>query len=402
MKIHCSKKQRGSVVVVVTIALPILLLIMGLALDFAHVFVNKTRLQNALDATALSAAITINGATKKDKDKATSDGQDTFKKFIAASGNGELKNLKATDLTFEYSRKLKPWGSFDAKKDDFAFVRVTSKKNNLQLTPWLIRILSSVELKIPAVATAGPVGNNCELVPLVVCPKGEVKDDDDDDDEGEGEGEGDVQRGCDATGCNGIPFHKKVCLKGGVDAKKSGECQNPSLPSGNFGLLKFEGFNAGKDEKVMLAGTASTCTNNAEWKPGNSVGIVDAINDRFVTDIVKTEYKPPKYPYPDEGYNPVYDEDTKIELAKNTKGIAYRRIMAIPIVESCVASPPLKIIAAGCFLLTEKAIHNGQDNEIIGELTGICPGPGDFKATNSVLNGPYKIVLFKSPASGDS
>ena len=60
MKINCSKKQRGAIVPAVVIALPVLLLVMGLALDFGHIFVNKTRLQNALDATALSAAIAIN------------------------------------------------------------------------------------------------------------------------------------------------------------------------------------------------------------------------------------------------------------------------------------------------------------------------------------------------------
>ena len=59
MTIKGLKKQRGVVIVLVAVVLPVLLFAMGWALDFGHVFVNKTRLQNALDATALSAAIAI-------------------------------------------------------------------------------------------------------------------------------------------------------------------------------------------------------------------------------------------------------------------------------------------------------------------------------------------------------
>jgi len=40
--------------------------IIGLATDSGNVLVNKTRLQNALDATALSAASTVNADPKKD------------------------------------------------------------------------------------------------------------------------------------------------------------------------------------------------------------------------------------------------------------------------------------------------------------------------------------------------
>ena len=197
MKTNCLKKQRGTVVVVVTIALPILLLIMGLALDFGHVFVNKTRLQNALDATALSAATVINKNVKNGTGPATAAGKETFTQFIAASGNGELNGLKPDDLVFEYSRTLNPWGTFDAATDSFAYVRVTSN-GMLNVTPVLIQVTNQFtnDLAVPAVSTAGPVGNNCELVPLVICPKAGAP------------------TGCDESGCNGIPFHTKVCLKG--------------------------------------------------------------------------------------------------------------------------------------------------------------------------------------------
>ncbi|MDO9140666.1 MAG: Tad domain-containing protein, partial [Methylobacter sp.] len=248
MKLNYLKKQHGVITVLVAIALPVLLLIMGLALDFGHVFVNKTRLQNVLDATALSAAIAINGDITHNITNANNAGIATFNQFKAAAGNDELAGLNAGSLVFEYSRTLQPWGSFNPASDKFAFVRVTST-NMLQVTPVLIRILEqfSGDMAIPAIATAGAVGQNCNLVPLVICNAKSAPTN------------GTPQIGCNTEGCNGIPFHTKVCLKGGTNAAKQDTCQDASLPSGNFGLLRFDGFAGGNDIKKLLGGNVNTC-----------------------------------------------------------------------------------------------------------------------------------------------
>lgn len=384
MKVNCLKKQRGTVVVVVTIALPILLLIMGLALDFGHVFVNKTRLQNALDATALSAATVINKNVKNGTGPSTAAGKETFTQFMAGFGNDELKGLNPDDLVFQYSKTLNPWGTFNAATDTFAYVRVTST-GMLNVTPVLIQVTNKFtdDISVPAVSTAGPVGNNCELVPLVICPKAGAP------------------TGCDAYGCNGIPFHTRVCLKGGTAAAKDGSCQDPDLPTGNFGLLRFDGFAGGDDIKNLLAGTVNTCSNDPTWENGNKVGPVSqGIETRFEEDLVETEYKGEM---PDGGYQPQYVSETNVQLAKTPvpDGTANNRLVAVPVVDSCDTASP-KIIAASCFLMTEKPTHTGTANEIIGELTGACPGPGSFDPTNPVVFGPYKIVLFKSFGSSDS
>ena len=51
--------QRGAVVILVAIAMGTLLLMAGWALDMGHTFLNKTRLQNSVDAAALAAAKTL-------------------------------------------------------------------------------------------------------------------------------------------------------------------------------------------------------------------------------------------------------------------------------------------------------------------------------------------------------
>ncbi len=392
MKINCSKKQRGAVVPLVTIALPVLLLAAGLALDLGHTFVNKTRLQNALDATALSAAITIDKDSTKNTAAATTAGIATFNLLKATSGNNELASLNGAALVFEYSKKLVP---FTPGTTPPAFVRVTST-GMLTVKPALIRVLNQFksDIPVPAIATAGPVGQNCSLVPLVICPATTAPTN------------GTPQVGCNSYGCNGILFHAKTCLKGGTDASKQATCQDASLPTGNFGLLRFDGFAGGADIRALLAGTVDICTNSPTWENGNKVGPVSqGIADRFAADLVQTEYIPPTYqsPFPPGGYYPQYVTDTNTQLAKKPipAGTANKRVMAVPVVDDCTKSP-VSIIAASCFLMTQQATHKGTVNEVIGELTEVCPGPGAFSPISPTLFGPHKIVLFKSPGSGDS
>ena len=53
-------RQRGAVLVLVAVGMLAIIGMAGLALQSGHLFVNKTHLQNALDAAALSAAKTLN------------------------------------------------------------------------------------------------------------------------------------------------------------------------------------------------------------------------------------------------------------------------------------------------------------------------------------------------------
>lgn len=53
------RRQEGSVSVLMVIALAAILMVAGLTLDMGHMLLNKTRLQNAVDAAALSGAKTL-------------------------------------------------------------------------------------------------------------------------------------------------------------------------------------------------------------------------------------------------------------------------------------------------------------------------------------------------------
>jgi len=400
MKINCSKKQRGVVVVVVTIALPVLLLIMGLALDFGHVFVNKTRLQNALDATALSAAIAINKNIKNGTGPATDAGKATFNKFIAGSGNDELAGLAANDLVFDYSRTLNPWGSFNAAADSFAFVRVTST-NMLNVTPVLIRIFNqfSNDMSVPAIATAGPVGQNCSLTPFVMCAMMTPSVDKNcDDDTIKIDASGHAVLGTDGINdCYGYNLGQIRSLVIACNGSNS-NCPANSLESGNYNLLDLDGSQGGKDIRDILQGTTNVCLqgNTLNTKPGWTWGNVkQGIDNRFASDNQQTPYPLPN------NYSPSpYNQYITSGLGNN------RRVMATPIGD-CTGlqngNSTIPRVGTACTFLTEKAIQQGSAKQIMVEFTGeSCQQNGVWDPNNPVLNGPYKIVLYKSPGSVDS
>jgi len=365
MKIKGSRKQRGVVILLVTMVLPVLLLAAGFALDFGHVFVNKTRLQNALDATALSAAIAINSDINKDKAAATTKGIATFNLFKAASGNDELAGLNAGSLVFEYAKTVNPWVSFNANTDPFAFVKVTST-NMLQVTPVLIRILNqfSSDIPVPAIATAGPVGNNCSLAPIIMCA--------------------------------GIPLDT-IC--------KDGACYGYTIGAPNMNLTQRSNkvqagyydlknvspatiYNALTTPDIPSPSTcpgvitASLTTNQYTWT-GTS-GVRNGINARFNSDTADTSAE-------------TYTQYKSKGRGNNRRVLGVRMANCSQTNKSTLNLP---IVATACVFLRALATSTVR---IPYEFMGPCPQNSAWDPTNPVLNGgPYKIVLFKSPGSSDS
>ena len=411
MKINGSRKQRGVIVVLVAVVLPVLLFAAGWALDFGHTFVNKTRLQNALDATALSAAIAINSDPAKSIGAASTKGRETFNLFKDASGNNELKGLDAGALVFDCSPTLQPWASPCSSTDPFAFVRVKSI-DMLNVTPVLVRIFRPEDIKVPAVATAGPVGQNCSLVPFVMCATMTPLDENCEDDtiivvkeDPLDPNSKDIavpgQDGInDCYGYNIGQIRSLVQVPDCTgDAKKDpAECA-ASLESGNFNLLELDGSQGGKDIRDTLQGTTNICLqgNTLTTKPGWTWGNVkQGIDDRFESDTQKVPYPLPN------NYSPSpYTQYATGGLGNN------RRVLGAPIGDCRGVQngkKDLPKVGITCVFLTEKAIQDpGGIKAVNVEFTGqSCEQNGVWDPNNPVLKGPYKIVLFKSPGSGDS
>jgi hypothetical protein len=441
MKTNYSKNQRGVVTVLVVMALPVLLLIMGLALDFGHVFVNKTRLQNALDATALSAAIVINADVSKDitaQNNASDEGIKTFEQFKKSMGNDELNEVILLRTDFKYFATLPTLPPLPPPlnaTDKFAFVKVTSTKN---VIPWLIGIVDLIRglpnkpIAVPATATAGPVGNICSLTPFVMCadmPADSTNLIPSDIDCDNDTIKIDTVSGHAVLGTDGI----NDCYGYNIGSIRSLElsckekfingvsdlCPVNSLESGNYNLLNLDGMKGGKDIKCTLSlGLAPGCSKDpgyrnicalgeiVDTKPGYTWGDVkQGIDYRFESD---TQITP--YPLTEK----IKGVDTPIIYASSpytqykTDNIVENsnRVMTT-VLGDCrglqKGSSNVPVVGAACVFLTEKAIQDGSSKKIMSEFTGAsCLQGGTWNPENPVLNGPYKIVLFKSSESGDS
>src|SRR5215212_12277068 len=80
--------ERGSILVMTTIAMATLLLCVGLCVDVAHIFMVRTQLQNAADAAALAAVRELDSSSKGITDAAD--------RAVAMSNANEYKKYSVT------------------------------------------------------------------------------------------------------------------------------------------------------------------------------------------------------------------------------------------------------------------------------------------------------------------
>jgi Flp pilus assembly protein TadG len=161
--------QRGAVIVTVAIAMLAILAISGLALDMGHAYVNKTRLQNGVDAAALSAAKTLDDSG--DTVLAQAAAVAAFTRNASASGNEELGSAYSgggVTVVTQFSDTLYPFTPGGANPN---YVQVSV--NSFVLQSWFIQVLGFNTKTVAASAVAGPsptlVNEACDVAPMMVC-----------------------------------------------------------------------------------------------------------------------------------------------------------------------------------------------------------------------------------------
>lgn len=409
-------KQKGTTMFLLLVFIVGLFAAVGLATDSGHWLLNKTRLQNAMDAAALSAAIALHNTIDNNTDIATAKGKETFDLFKQADGSGELAGVSSDDLTFEYSKNLldppDPSGKWIPGTTPAAFVRVYT--NALAVAPIYIQILSAFKdpINIYSVSTAGPFGQECRVTPFVMCatmaePYSEVKDPDGDfclnyptdsycqpvdpdcyDDDGE---------------CYGYDLGKIYKLQNPCFGNS--ECTE-TLDAGNFSLLDLAGLQGGNDIYEVIkaqdgvVATAACSTNVLNTKPGWTWGRVQAgINDRFNSDTNTTEYI---HDGSEMGWSGLSSPHA---LYIDSKSGNDRREMAV-FFGDCRGTQNgnsiLPKVGNACVFLTEEAKLDTGTKTVYAEFLEECEQSGSLSSMESPLNGPFKIVLYKTQGSQDS
>ncbi len=423
---HCHSvslsKQRGVVTVVLALAMLALLAMMGLALDTGHIMINKTRLQNAVDAAALAAAKQLDDT--ENISLATSEAHLAFSHHAAAVGNAELAEAYQNgggplSIEVSYSATLPPFTA-GAIKGPFVRVRATG----FVVSTWLVHLVGVDQATLSASAVAGPrvltALNNA--VPLMVC--------------------GDPAAGSEN--------HWGYVLNQVVVLKSSSTGCGSDVGSGNFQLLALGGTGGDVLKENLAGGFAQEVKAGSiqQTEPGDVVGpSKSGLNTRF--GIYEGSLHGSEAVYPPDVIVDVQPSpglstqcvnnqqqvklgstvitSSNINLLYNFAGYtadlanpaaydyqprssggigAYdRRMLAVP-VGNCSATiggrGPVPVLGFGCFWLLQPITNGGKGSYIYGEFVKDCVASGSAGSGTGNVDGPHIIQLYKNPAGTDS
>jgi len=410
MRSATPQSQQGAILALLAIGMVVLIAMAGLALDGGHMMLNKTRLQNTVDAAALTAAKTLDGTA--DEGLATNDALALFAANAAATGNTELGaeyTAGGITVSVQFSSTLNPFipGTGPAE-----YVRVRAM--GFTMPSWLLQVIGFNNKTVGATAVAGPsptITNLCNLAPLMVC--GSPND--------------------------GPPYYGYA--EGEPDVLKTGAGASSEVGPGNFQLIELGG-SGGAWVRENMAGSFSQCfasTDTVTTEPGNTVGpVAQGMNTRFGEYFGPMGGMQSVYP-PDvvvEAPTPelYYDSDTDTitsgqggSVVTNANDLAFnyadyqqryvaksydiqpaptgyavyeRRVISIPIGDcggTINGSGQVPVIGFGCFFLLQPVEQKGNEAHIYGQFVESCESGGVPGPDPGAGPGPYIIQLYKDP-----
>lgn len=442
-KIHWPGRQGGGVMVLLVIAMVAMLLMGALALDGGHMMLNKTRLQNAVDAAALSGAKALQHSYAGDTAAQTTRDAalDTLARNASADGNGELRaaiGATAEEVSgyAEVTLSNSVYGPFSYPGPAGArYVRVSVPNYPLAGFFWnLTQIFGDGGLAskaVAAIATAGPSpsAGPCKIEPIMVC----------------GDPGQDPQE-AGTTSYWGYNF-------GDLEVLKTAAGDDPEIGVGNFQLLRLDGASGANDLRTALAGGVEKCNVvgddvPADTEPGNKVGaVVQGLNTRFgeysggpdmkdySPDYV-TDYNDPKFTYNEDvsppqveyqgaavsqglvpgdlvaGGTELYDLNDWLRESAACPGAAYcnlngdhdRRMLNI-VIGNCEEIPDdwkttgqmdVPVLDFGCFFMLQPVTQNGNEAQVFGQFNKSCEGDGVAGPDPADDVGPEIIQLYKT------
>lgn len=393
-------KQQGLVAVLITAAMMSFIIMAALAIDVTHQVVNKTKLQNAVDAAALAAAMVADAT--HNTTTATSAAKSTLTSMHNASGNSELDVDSATfTIAFSNDPMTFPDGSFDDTGDIYVRVSV----DDLNLSEFFMQALGLSKV-VSASAVAGPssdINTISNVVPIGVC------------------------KGDESGGIYGYNA-------GEVYVLKVGDSSLSSMGAGNYHLLDFgsgadtvrEALGGGYKGTVQIGGSINTQTGVAAGPVGQGANTRLGI---YQGGVSSSDYPPdyitdlPDTPATlDSDGNVVYDYagdltyaeyKTKTEacIADNSSGDCesggqpWRRVLPIPIVDcsgSSGGTTTYTVVEVGCFFLLQRVPTNnsGSGQVVFGEFVDSCVVENGSIGNTPGNQGAYKIIMYKDPNSG--
>jgi Flp pilus assembly protein TadG len=397
--------------VLVVIGMLALLAMAGLAIDTAHVLLNKSRLQSALDAAALAGAKSLDLSVSHSTVIASADASAIFTANVTPYP--ELLSANVT-LTTEFSTTLNPFTPGPAGP----YVRTSVAGFATQMS--LVSVLGINSMNIGGNAVAGPsspLTTACNIVPVFICAN---------------------------TAVGTAPlFNFQVGQVVGLNLSAG---STSTIGPGNYGLLSLGGTGA-DIVRGNLAGDYANCASSASpnntvpTQPGVQAGPVSqGINTRFDQyqgGLSSTQYPP----------DPINSAAHQTSLTQNAAGdimqgstdistitpaanqaaaltfnygnytgasydtpvppaVSRRRVLAVPLGD-CTGMAngrnTVTINGFACVFLLQALGNGATNNTIFAQITTGCDAggiPGAGAGAGAV--GPYRIQLYKSAGSPDS
>lgn len=420
------RTQTGITLVLISLVMLILLGVAAFSIDINHQVLNKTRLQNAVDAAALSAAVVADETG--DVALAETAARTTLANFATSDWNGELSfDTENTLVTFSHDLEtFVAAASFSPPSgQDDIYVRVASF--DIELEQFLSQIFG-IGKNVSASAVAGrsaSIDYTCNLTPIAMC--------------------GDPSS--DAGNAWGYQTSSVDILNPAdnspdqVHELKIGSQGSTDMGPGNFQLLDFGQSGGGKGKgggggasvvRDALAGKYNGCAGIGETvttKPGNTIGpVAQGLNTRLndfsgpMKDdgtVLPDKYvREPDVPAQEgETYaGDLYYSNYIAELAScegggscdsgsylGDEGSSGRRILRIPIV-NCTGSGgknDLDVLGFGCFFLIQKVGQSGNSS-VFGQFLYDCLINNGSTGVDPTDAGLFRIQLYKDPFSGAS
>ena len=398
----------------------VLILMAGLALDVGHMMLNKSRLQNAVDAAALSAAKSLDqsGSTTL----ATAAALQALGLDANTAGNGELADTydgNNLQVTVQYSSTLPP---FVAGSTTGPYVRVIA--TGFTFPTALIEVHGLTKLGVRASAVAGPsptINQACNIAPMMVC--------------------GDPSP---LASYWGYQLNAPQVLK----SSAPGSAQ---IGPGNFQLIQLGGSGANVVENNLAGGyqACDTTGNTAQTETGNETGpVAFGLNTRFGIyggnlSGTEAQYPPDTVTHISDSPSLTVDSNDNVwwgstelsasnidstpgvfsyndYLAREASGpydftpatdgvgnygVPGRRVLTVP-VGDCTGtqngSTTVPILGFACFFLLQPVTQQGTTDYAIGQFEGNCQVNGDPGPSPGSGPGAYIIELYRDPGSPDS
>jgi Flp pilus assembly protein TadG len=398
--------QRGAALILVVIGMVAILAVVGLALDSGHAMLNKTRLQNSVDAAALAGAKVLDQTA--DEALAEAAAMAVFATNAGNAGNreiGDAYDRGDIDVTVQFSSTLNPFTPGTAPA---AYVRVRAL--GFTMPAWFSSVVGVTNKGAGASAVAGPsptINQACNLMPMMVC--------------------GDPAAGGPLFGYT--PHEPEVL-------KSSTTNGNWEVGPGNFQLIRLGGGQGGAVVREAMAGGFDGCMaagDMIETEPGNTIGpVVQGFNTRFGDYLgplsgMQSTYPPDvvvRQPNPPLGYDSATDTITQSgtpitdgyaarvesqqydhQPSPNGVGAFQRREVAVAIgdcTETTNGQGEVPLLGFGCFFLLQAAQQQGNQSHIYGEFLEECRAGGMPGPEPSEIPGPYVIQLYRDYSSNDS